>query len=154
MTSPMSATSSMVCSVSPGPALGVCSISASHHAARVSSPNWGCSRRNPGRLSPPLPKTAQPLDSRTVAVNAIQTFADFSSLFTIQLLQLGQGFGPAPAAVPPAVEPRRHSSHQRRAYGCPDLRRYGGGHGGEKGPQRSEEHTSELQSLRRISYAV
>src|SRR3546814_3754759 len=53
---------------------------------------------------------------------------------------------------------RRHARHRRGDHGCrrDDARRarqQGGGRGAQSAG-RSEEHTSELQSLMRISYAV
>src|SRR3546814_8161836 len=55
----------------------------------------------------------------------------------------GQGQEPAPAAVELLPEPAQHAPAHR-----PD------GGDGRDGRVRSEEHTSELQSLMRISYAV
>src|SRR3546814_19848488 len=46
--------------------------------------------------------------------------------------------------------PRRSAGDRHR----PDRRRRGQAYGLSVGPMRSEEHTSELQSLMRISYAV
>src|SRR3546814_10026921 len=61
---------------------------------------------------------------------------------------------PARQALPAATAPARlcglrHAPRNYAGAGC------GGGGGGAVGPEaRSEEHTSELQSLMRISYAV
>src|SRR3546814_6077845 len=64
---------------------------------------------------------------------------------------------------PPGKRGRRHVADRRRAgggQGSPrrSLRRHGRAcprrAGGDRGGARSEEHTSELQSLMRISYAV
>src|SRR3546814_4449204 len=52
----------------------------------------------------------------------------------------------------PHVTYRRHP-RDRRTYGCTDPRS-APVHGQEHDHGRSEEHTSELQSLMRISYAV
>src|SRR3546814_10908285 len=48
-----------------------------------------------------------------------------------------------------------HGQEARIAQGDPEIRRYGGApRSGRGGCRRSEEHTSELQSLMRTSYAV
>src|SRR3546814_3646075 len=50
---------------------------------------------------------------------------------------------------------RRRDGHGfGRSIGCSKRRRFGSWTGRRIGQRRSEEHTSELQSLMRISYAV
>src|SRR3546814_4139700 len=62
-------------------------------------------------------------------------------------LRDGRGRSPRAGEVEPID--RRHA-HRSRALPCGALRV----RGGADVPERSEEHTSELQSLMRISYAV
>src|SRR3546814_5529398 len=69
----------------------------------------------------------------------------------------GRRLGGTAARRPPAEGTRRRQQSGRtlRAGAAPSGgRRLGLGRGGAAAPRRSEEHTSELQSLMRISYAV